>query len=128
MSSHAPKRSTPINLEPVERTEKPLDELEYIRIAADMLQQLFSELRSLATSNPGLARALSSRGADARARLWTLHEIVDLLMGVDDLSMAVPLRRRATALISWLSNELDELTLRATTDDLPVDTLRVVLH
>jgi hypothetical protein len=128
LSTRTSKRSTPFNLGSVEDPEEPLDEVEYIRLAADLLQKLFSELQALTARNPGLARALSSRGADARAGLLTLHETVDLLMGVDDISMAVPLRRRATSLISWLSNEVDELTLRATTYDHRVDAFRVALH
>jgi hypothetical protein len=109
-------------------TEEPLDEVEYICIAADLLHQMLFELQSLATRSPGLARALTDRGSDACARLCTLRETVELLLGIDDLSMAVPLRRRATALISWLSAEIDELTLLATGDDYPVDTCRVALH
>ena len=108
--------------------EEPLDEVEYICIAADLLEQMFSELQSLATRNPGLARALSSRGSDTCLRLWTLRETIELLLGVDDFSNAVPLRRRATALISWLSDDIDQLALSATSDSHPVDTCRVALH
>jgi hypothetical protein len=119
--------STPSNIGPVEYTEEPLDEVEYISIATELLQQLFGELRSLAMSSPALARALSTRGADARAYLWTLCETVALLKVVDDLSMAIPLRRRATALISCLSDEVDELALCATSND-SFDPFRVALH
>jgi hypothetical protein len=121
-------RSTPSNVGLIEQTEELVDELEYICIAAELLQQMLSELRSLATSNPGLDRALSSRGSEVGARLWRLRETIDLLSGIDDLSMTVPLRRRATALISWLSDEIDALTLCATSDNCPVDTFRVALH
>jgi hypothetical protein len=128
MSAHSSKRSISFTLGPVDQTEEPLDEVEYIRIAADLLQQMFSELRSLAASNTGLARALFSRGVDVRARLWTLHETVESLNGVDDLSMAIPLSRRATSLISWLSDAVDELALCATGDDYAVDAFRDALH
>jgi hypothetical protein len=121
-------RSTPSDAGIAEQTEEPLDEVEYICIAADLLQQMLSELQSLANHSPGLARALSDRGSNACARLCALRETVELLLGIDDLSMAVPLRRRATALISWLSGEIDELTLFATSDDYPVGTCRVALH
>jgi hypothetical protein len=120
--------STTSNRGLVEYTEAPPDEVEYICIAAYLLQQMFSKLRTLAGNNTDLARAMSSRGSDARDRLCALHETVDLLMGVDDDSTAVPLRRRATALISWLSDEIDELTLFATGDERVVNTFRVASH
>jgi hypothetical protein len=109
-------------------TEESLDAVEYLCLAADLLEQLFSELRSLAIDHPEFARALSSRGPDARARLWTLHEIVGLLRRSDDPSTAGQLTRRATALISWLSAKIDELTLCALGDDYPVDTSPSALH
>jgi hypothetical protein len=100
-----------------EQTEEPLSAVDYICTAADLLQQMFFELQSLATCNPGLARALSNRESDASAHLWTLHETIKLLLVVDDFSTALPLSRRATALISRLSEEIDELTLYATGED-----------
>jgi hypothetical protein len=109
-------------------TEDSRDAVEYICLAADLLQQMFSELRSLAIDHPEFARALSSRWSDARARLWTLHEIVGLLRRGDDPSTAGQLMRRATALISWLSARIDELTLCALRDDYPVDTSPSALH
>jgi hypothetical protein len=120
-------RSTPSNLGRVELSEEPLDEAEYIAVATELLQQMFCELRSLATGNPALARALSTRGANARACLWTLCETVELLKAADDPSMANSLRRRATGLISWLSDEVDELALCATGND-SADAFRVAVH
>jgi hypothetical protein len=121
-------RLTPSNVGISDPTEETLDEVEYICIAADLLRQMFVELQSLATRNPRLARALSCRGSDAHTHLRALCETIDRLLGVDDLSVAVPLRRRATALISSLSDEIDELTLCATSGNYPVDTFRVALH
>jgi hypothetical protein len=102
-------RSNRSNFDLVEHTDEPLDEVDYICIAADLLQQMLSELRWLATGNADLADALSGRGSDLGALLWTLHETVELLIGAHDPSMAIPQRRRAIALISWLSHEFDAL-------------------
>jgi hypothetical protein len=109
----------------LEETEGPLSAVDYICAAADLLQQMFSELQSLAARNPVLARALSKHESDASAHLWTLHETIRLLLDVDDYSTALPLSRRATALISWLSDEIDELTLCATGDNHPIGGFRV---
>jgi hypothetical protein len=115
--------------EPTEQyTEESLDQVEHIRVAADLLEQLFSELRSLAIDHPEFARALSGRGSEARARLWTLHDTVGLLMRGDDPSMAAQITCRATALISWLSAKFDELTLTALGDDDSVDTSSPAFH
>jgi hypothetical protein len=120
--------SIPSNCRLVGDITDPLDEVEYICIAADLLQQMFSGLRALAANNTRLARALSIRGSNARARLCTLHEIVGMLMGVEDRLAAAPLRRRATALISWLSDEIDELSLCAAGGESPADTFGVAVH
>jgi hypothetical protein len=111
-----------------ELTEESLDEVAYLCIAADLLEQLFSELRSLAVDHPEFAHALSSRGPDAQARLWTLHQIVELLSRSDDPLSAAQLTRRATMLISWLSAKLDELTLCALGDGYSADTGLSALH
>src|ERR1700692_3040375 len=99
---HWPMRSTNIHCRIAwQHDEESLDVVESICISTDLLEQLFSELRSLAIDHPEFARALSSRGSDVRARLWTLHEIVGLLRCGDDSTMVAQLTRRATALISW---------------------------
>jgi hypothetical protein len=46
-----------------------------------------------------------------------LHETVDLLVSVNDHQIDTTLMRRASALISWLSAEIDELALYATGDE-----------
>jgi hypothetical protein len=109
--------STTTNPWLVERAEDPPDAMEYICIATDLLQQMFSALQSLATSNTDLARAMSTRESVIRHRLWTLHGTVDLLLRGQDESPIGALMRRATALISWLSAETDELALRAAGDE-----------
>ena len=110
-----------------QHTDEPLDQVEYIRIAADLLEQLFSEIRSLAIDRPEFARALSSRSSDARARLRTLNGIVGLLVRVEP-SRAGQLTRRATALISGLSATIDELTLTALGDCDSLETYPCGLH
>jgi hypothetical protein len=100
-----------------DHSANPKDEVESLGIAADLLRQMFSGLLALARNNAALARALASRGPDALGRLSNLHKTVDLLMDLDDLSLALPLRCRATALISSLTGEIDELTLCAAGDE-----------
>jgi len=111
-----------------DQSEDSLDEVEYICIAADILQEMFSALESLAAGNRGLALALTNRGPDARDGLSRLEEAVELLTRIDDRVLAIQLRRRATALISRLSDEIDELTLRATSEECPVDAFSIALH
>jgi hypothetical protein len=101
-----------------EHSEDPKDEVECLGIAADLLEQMFSALQALAANNAALARAMASRGPDALDHLSALHNAVELLLtDLDDRSIALPLRRRAKALISWLSREFDELTLCAASDE-----------
>jgi hypothetical protein len=121
-------RSTPSKVGLVDHPEDPLDDVEYICIAADLLHKMFVELQSLAASNPNLARAWCGHGSDAYAHLRTLQETIERLFGVDDLWVATPLIRRATALISWLSDEINELTLCAAGDSFPVESSQVILH
>jgi hypothetical protein len=110
-----------------QHTDEPLAQVEYIRIAADLLDQLFSEIRTLAIDHPEFARALSNRSSDARARLQTLNGIVSLLVRGEP-STAGQLTRRATALISGLSATIDELTLTALGDYDSLETYPCGLH
>jgi hypothetical protein len=121
-------RSTTTNPRLVEPTEDSVDAVEYIGMATDLLQQMFSELRSLAGNNTDLARAMSGRETALRDRLWTLHKTVDLLVSVNDDSIDPTLMRRARALISWLSAEIDELALSATGAEPQVHANRIALH
>jgi hypothetical protein len=116
------------NRELAQHADDPRDEVEYLCIAADLLQQMFWDLRTLATNNIELARAISSRGSDAEDRLWTLQHVLDLLVGADSHSGAVLLKRQASALISWLSDEIDELSLYASNDEPQTALFRIVLH
>jgi hypothetical protein len=93
----------------IEGTQRPLGDAAYIRISADLLQQMFSELQTLATSNSRLSRAMAGREWHAQDRLWTLHETADKLLRVNDHSVTTSLKCRAIALIASLSDEFDEL-------------------
>src|SRR5882757_8834365 len=121
-------RSTPSKVGPADYPRDPLDDVEYILIAADLLHQMFVELQSLSTCNANLARVWSGHGSEAYTHLRILQETIDRLSGVDDLWVAAPLIRRATALISWLSDEIDELTWCAAGDQFPVKSSEVRLH
>jgi hypothetical protein len=121
-------RTTTTKPQLVEQTEESRDAVEYVCIATDLLQQMFSELLSLAANNTGLAHAISTRESDLRIRLWTLHETVTTLVSVNDQSTDVTLTRRATALISWISAEIDELALYATRDESQLHAYQIALH
>jgi len=71
---------------------------------------------------------MSTRESDLRNRLWILHETVNMLVSVNDQSTDVTLTRRATALISWISAEIDELALYATSDESQLQAYQIALH
>ena len=113
---------------PADAAEHPSDALEYICIAADMLQQMFYALQSLAKNHPDLACEMSSREPAMRHRLWTLRGTVDLLLSVKDEGEVTRLMRRAIGLISWLSSETDELALCAAGEDDPFHVCKTAFH
>ena len=86
-----------------------LDEVDYLCVATDLLQQMFTELQSLALRDPAFARAVSVRGSQARARLLKLQETIVQLLISEAPSAAALLERRACALVSSLSDEIDTL-------------------
>jgi hypothetical protein len=92
--------------------EEPLTELQYFCKAADLLQRFFSELQFLSSRNPSLAYTMLDREPDTCFHLRTLLETINELLGVNDPSLTIPLRRRAVTLISWLSTEMDQLMAR----------------
>ena len=98
-------------------TEDSLDVVEYVCIAADLLETVFAELRSLGIATRQFTRAMSSHESGMLARLSILHETAGLLMHETDPFTEAKLRGRATQLISWLSREIDELTLCAFGDE-----------
>jgi hypothetical protein len=112
----------------VEQTEESPDAVQYICIAADLLRQIFAELRSLALNNRNLARAMSNRDSVLRHRLWVLCETANLLVRADHGAVDVSLMRRATTLISWVSAEIDQLALCAVSGECALKVQQVVLH
>jgi hypothetical protein len=108
--------------------EEPLTDLQYFCQAIDLLQQLITELQFLTTQNPALAYTMFDGESAAFLHMRTLLETIDALLGVDDLSMAIPPRRRAAVLISWLSNEIEKLMLYAAWGEAPVDPYDMVMH
>jgi hypothetical protein len=88
---------------------EPLTELQYFCKAADLLQRMLLELQDLATRNPILAYTMFDGESDACLHLRSLLETIHELLGVNDPSLSIPLRRRAATLISWLSVEMDQL-------------------
>jgi hypothetical protein len=108
--------------------EEPLDEVDYICIAADLLQKMFEEIRSLAQTSPALAREIALRESLVRADLRTLNMIVEVLSSHEDALAAMQVRRRASALISRLWDALDSLTSYVTGVEYPEFSPRRVLH
>jgi hypothetical protein len=104
-------RSTPSKGGIADHPDDPLDDVEYICIAADLLHLMFVELQSLSVGNPTLARAWAGHGSEANAHLRTLQETIERLFGAEDRCVAAPLIRRGTAVISWFANVINKLTL-----------------
>jgi hypothetical protein len=121
MRTASPQAPTP------DDPEEPLTELQFVCRAADLLQQMFTGLQWLATENPSLAYTMFDGESDAYLRLQSLLETIHELLGVDDLSVAIPLRRRAASLIWWLSDEIDRLMLCAANGS-PMRTDDPVIH
>lgn len=105
-------RAPTTNRRLVQQTNNP-DGLEYMCIAADLLQKMFSELCAIAADDADLTRVLSYSAPGIQCRLRRLHESVDVLVTVHDPVTNLALMRRATTLISWLWSEIDELALLA---------------
>jgi hypothetical protein len=93
--------------------ESVLNEVDYIEVAADLLQQMFSKLQSLALRHAEFAGVMSIRGPHAHARLLALQETIDVLARADSPEAADQLKRRAGALIVRLADEFDALVLYA---------------
>ena len=105
-----------------------LNEVGYIKVAARLLQQMFSELHSVSLSHAEFARVMAVRGPGARARLLALQETIDVLISSDAAEAADQLKRRAGALIARLADEFDTLMLHAINHDWFSDDARASLH
>jgi hypothetical protein len=110
-------RAPTTNRNLVEQSDDSPDAFEYICIAADLLQKLFTELCALAANDADLARVLSCSTLGIPDRLRRLHEAVHVLMTFHDPATKVALMRRATILISWLWPEIEELAFLAAGDE-----------
>lgn len=104
------------------------DVVEYIRIAAELLRELFCELQCLAIGNAALASAMLARDEPVRHRFEMLQRSVALLLSVEDEWIDVTLVRRSTSLISLLSAEIDDLALYATGGGGSAATLGAMVH
>jgi hypothetical protein len=121
-------RSAPSKVEIADHSEAPLDDVEYICIAADLLHVMLVELQSLPKCNPTLARAWSAQGSEAYAQLQTLQETIERLFCLSDLWVAAPLIHRATVLISRLSENINALTKCAGGDSPSIGSYREQFH
>jgi hypothetical protein len=109
-------RTPTANRKLMEQSDDPPDALEYICIAADLLQRMFTKLCALAANDADLGRALSCSTSGIHDRLRRLQEAVDVLVTFHDPVIHFALMRRITTLILWLSSAMDELALLAATD------------
>ena len=99
-----------------ELASPPNAEVDYICIAADLLQRMMSELNCLETNNSRLTLATAAAGHDLRQRLHGLLRTVDLLTAADDTTVAAELSTKAKALIHRLAGELEQLVFQAGRD------------
>ena len=113
--------TTPNRWLAIQHMVEPLAAVEYICIATDLLHQVFLLFQSLAVNNSEFARALSIFGTDVPPRLADLRRTNDQLKCGDTLSPAGLLNRRATGLISSLSQTIDKIAWYASCDDYPID-------
>jgi hypothetical protein len=105
-------------------TDPPTEDLrhrrQYLEMAASLLEQMFAELQILAIDNPAFALVLSVREAEVRVRLCTLGDALGLLAVAESNSTVRQLDRRAIDSIAWLSDRIDELTIFALSECLPL--------
>jgi hypothetical protein len=121
-------RTPTANRKLVEQSVDPTDALEYICIAADLLQRMFTELCALAANDADLERALSCSTSGTRDRLRRLQEAVDVLVTYHDPATHFSLMRRTTTLISWLWSEIDELAFLAAGEERGLDQSSASVH
>jgi hypothetical protein len=121
-------RTPTANRKLVEQSDDPPDALEYICVAADLLQRMFTELCALAANDADLARVLSCSTSGIHDRLRRLHEAVDVLVTFHDPATNLALMRRTTTLISWLWSEIDELAFLAAGEEDELDQYSAAIH
>lgn len=91
-------------------------EIENIKIAADLLQRMLSELKDLAVSNSRLHFAMPNSGHAIRQRLDMLTGMIELLESTQEPRRARELGQRARALVGQLASEFELLALQAEHD------------
>ena len=105
-----------------------LDQREYAELAGCLLRQLFAELQKQTMNDPEFARVLFVRGPDVIARLRTLESTVALLALAQEAQTVRILMCRATTLIAWLSDEIDQLTQCAFGHLIPFTMIPTAIH
>ena len=91
-------------------------EIEKINVAAVLMRRMLVELQSLELDNARLHFAMSTSRYAIRQRLDMLSGITELLKADHAPLRANELSRRAKALIRQLSDELEQLALKAEHD------------
>jgi hypothetical protein len=91
-------------------------QVEYICVAADLLQGMMSELQCLAANNTSLTLAVEAAGHDLRPGLHALRGTVELLRVSRDAVRSIELTEQAKALIIRLASDLQRLALQTERD------------
>jgi signal transduction histidine kinase len=94
----------------------PLPDIDYICVAADLLNEMISELQSLKLDSRRLTLAMATAGHDLRQRLQALFGTIELLTSSPDRVRRAELSQRAKSLILRLATELEQLALQAARD------------
>jgi signal transduction histidine kinase len=90
-----------------------LDQVDYICIAAELLQRMMSELDLLTLDNQRLALAMATAGHDLRHHLHALLGTIELLTRGCTSERSAELSCRAKSLIFRLTKELEKLARQA---------------
>jgi signal transduction histidine kinase len=91
-------------------------QIDYICVAAGLLENMMSEFDALKINNQRLTLAMASAGHDLRNRLHTLLGTVEMLTTAHDAVRTAQLSQRARSLIFRLAQELEELARQAEKD------------
>ena len=94
-------------------SSSPVTGIDYICVAANLLEDMMSELHSLKVNNRRLTLAMAAAGHDLRHRLHTLLGTVELLTSTPDKTRIAELSQRAKSLIFRLAGEMEQLAHEA---------------
>jgi signal transduction histidine kinase len=95
----------------------PTTDTDYIRVAADCVSKMMSDLQSLELNNRCLTLAMASAGHDLRQHLHMLLGIVELLTAAEDEVRRAELGKRAKSLIFRLGGKLEQLAVQVEEED-----------